>query len=99
MQKPFFLMENSSQHLGLGFPAPLHVSSSEVGSSSFLSEGQGRGDVAVLDFKGIRVVELCSNTAKHNYLLIIAAPQQRTLIGLSLSCEMLRVYYLTFKFV
>lgn len=88
VQKPFFLMENSSPALGTGvFPAPLHVFSSEVGSFSSLCEGQGRGDVAVLYFKGISVVESCSNITKHNYLLSIAVPQQITLIGLSLSRE------------
>lgn len=79
-------MENSSTALEAGvFPAPLHVSSPEVGSFSFLAEGRGRGDAAVLYFKEISVVEWCSNTTEHNYLLIIAAPQQITLIGLSLS--------------
>lgn len=41
MQKPFFLMENSSPAPGAGvFPAPLHVFSSEVGSFSSLLKAQ-----------------------------------------------------------
>lgn len=44
------------------------------------------------------MVGSCSNTTKHNYLLSIAAPQQITLIGLSLSWEDVENLF-TFKFM